>query len=170
MNCEEVHRCADAFHDSELDAKVTLEIRDHLAECETCRWTLERERMVDRQITESLRAGARTEAMWAKQEMVISEAFGRRAGASLKDPTSSLAGPTAAAVWWRELLWPSPKLYAGAVVCWAFMLLAQGQLGDSRVKQDPETLPPSPLAMMAVMEQREALAQLLGFDAEEDQG
>jgi hypothetical protein len=50
------------------------------------------------------------------------------------------------------------------------MLLAQGQLEDSPVKQDPEALPPSPLAMMAVMEQREALAQLLGFDEEEDHG
>ena len=170
MNCEEVQRCADAFRDSELDTKVTLEIQDHLADCGTCRRELDREGLVDRQIAESLRAGRRTEAMWAEQELLISRLFGRRTGVRLKGPKSSVAGATAAAVWWRELLWPSPRLYVGAIVCWAFMFLVQGQLGDSQARREQVALPPSSLVMMAVMEQREALMQLLGVDEKENDG
>jgi len=170
MNCEETQRCAEAFRDSELDAKVTLEIQDHLAECSSCRQTLEWEGTVDRRIAESLREGPRTEAIWAKQEMLISAAFARRADGELEDEKSPAGGATAAAVWCRELLWPNPKVYIGAVVCWVFMLLAQGQLGDSQPRRDPKASPPSPLVMMAVMEQRQALTQLLGFDEKENKG
>jgi hypothetical protein len=167
MNCEHAQRYADAFHDSELDTQLTLEIEDHLVECSTCRQKYEREGALDRQIAKSLREGERTEAMWTEQERIVAATLAGRADA-LPTGEGRPAAESRGTVWWRELLWPNPKLYAGVVVCWVFMLLAQAQLRQSTPGYDRHPGRPSPLVMMAMMEQRQQLAQLLGPDENEN--
>ncbi len=58
MNCREVRRWLSPYLDSELGQTKTFEISQHLTVCEACRWRFERERLVDREMSERLQAPA----------------------------------------------------------------------------------------------------------------
>jgi len=116
MNCEEVRQLHDAYLDSELDAKTTLEFREHLANCGECARLLAAEAKLDARLMTSLRQGQRTTALWEQIEQRVITA----------DKTDSRACPSPRAPrapeWLSAFLWPHPKAWAGLAAVWLVIL------------------------------------------------
>jgi anti-sigma factor RsiW len=158
MKCDEVQSLADPYLDSELDAKTSLEIQQHLTACPDCARSLAAAQTLDAQISQALRQGPMTEALWKNTERLVAAAARERAGAA--DP---LPEPAAAPSGWRVWLWPSPQFYAGVLAVWVVLL------GLNAVNSDPspgaarKPAPASPETVKALVEQRHELAELLGL-------
>ncbi len=79
------------------------------------------------------------------------------------------AGPAApwplciAWVLWRELIFPSRRLWAGLAAAWVVLLLLNLPGGDKPPRMLAETLPPDREIQALLREQREMFVQLVGF-------
>lgn len=72
MRCHEVRNLFGPYVDSELDAKTSFEIEQHLESCADCARVFKAERDLDGRIFSALRRGEKTEGIWAKLEAQIS--------------------------------------------------------------------------------------------------
>jgi anti-sigma factor RsiW len=71
MKCDEVRRSLEAYFDSELDAKTSLEVEHHLGSCAECAGLFEAEKKFSQRISSALRKGERTPALWTAVESSI---------------------------------------------------------------------------------------------------
>ena len=71
MRCHEARNLIAPYLDSELDAKTTLEIEQHLEACSDCARVFEAEASVDERIFKTFRQGQRTTPLWEKIESQI---------------------------------------------------------------------------------------------------
>ncbi|MCX6928794.1 MAG: zf-HC2 domain-containing protein [Verrucomicrobia bacterium] len=74
MRCDEVRTMQGPYLDSELDAKTTLEIEQHLAGCSACAHLFAHEQKLQAQLTASLNRGSRTVALWTQIEREVANA------------------------------------------------------------------------------------------------
>jgi anti-sigma factor RsiW len=74
MRCDEVQPLQGAYLDSELDARTTLEIQQHLKSCAECADLFGEERELEACITAGLRQGERTGELWARIERSVAAA------------------------------------------------------------------------------------------------
>ena len=65
MRCHETRALGSAYRDSELDAKTSFEIEQHLGQCRACARHFEAERRVDERIDSALRPHSRDEILWS---------------------------------------------------------------------------------------------------------
>jgi hypothetical protein len=64
---------------------------------------------------------------------------------------------------WRELIWPSRRIWAGLAVVWLVLLAANFSMRDhSKIKT--ANSPPSPEVIMAFRQQQQLLSELIGPD------
>lgn len=100
MRCHEVRSLGSAFADSELDAKTSFEIEQHLQNCASCARHLDTERRLDERIDAVLRHGAKDEVLWKRIEAGLRE------------------GPPAAAKsrWWKPALLAAAACLMAAAV------------------------------------------------------
>ncbi|MBI2948189.1 MAG: zf-HC2 domain-containing protein [Verrucomicrobia bacterium] len=68
MRCHEVRNLFGPYLDSELDAKTSFEIEQHLESCVDCARVFKAERELDAHIFSVLRRGKKTEGVWRKLE------------------------------------------------------------------------------------------------------
>lgn len=157
MKCDEVRQLYEAYFDSELDAKTTLEIQQHLAVCPDCARVSAAETKLATQINSRLKDGARSAALWAQIEQQVAAAH--------KVDTQPRLGAEAVlrSAWWRELLWPNPQAWAGLAALWVMMLVI------SLFAHEPATVAgaqkvtqPSPQLRQMLREQKQMLAELGG--------
>lgn len=71
MRCHEVRRFIGPYLDSELDAKTSLEIEQHLESCGECARVFEAEEKLDARIFTALRRGEKTLGLWETAEKRI---------------------------------------------------------------------------------------------------
>lgn len=116
MKCEEFRSLHGAYLDSELDARTTLEIQQHLTACPDCARSFAAEAKLEAQVATGLKRGERTAALWEQIEQRVAAAA---AAESRRRPAIqvSLRMP-----WWRELLWPSPQAWACLAATWVVLL------------------------------------------------
>jgi anti-sigma factor RsiW len=74
MKCNEVQTMQGLYLDSELDAKTTLKIEQHLAGCPACARLFAQEQKLEARITAGLNRGSRTAALWAQIEREVTVA------------------------------------------------------------------------------------------------
>jgi anti-sigma factor RsiW len=74
MKCNEVQTMQGPYLDSELDAKTTLEIEQHLTGCPACARLFALEQKLEARITAGLNRGSRTAALWAQIERKVADA------------------------------------------------------------------------------------------------
>ena len=94
MKCNEVQTMQGPYLDSELDAKTTLEIEQHLAACPACARLFAQEQKLEARITAGLNRGSRTAALWAQIEREVADA-------------SSSSRPRPAALVQQQVGWPA---------------------------------------------------------------
>ncbi len=160
MNCQEIRSLSGPYLDSELDAKTSLEIQDHLATCAACAQVFAAEEKLNAQLTARLRSGEATPDLWkTAEERVRAAAAANSASAR---PRPARFTPTVES-WWRAWLWPSPQFYAGLAAVWAVMLTVHWLDADDAATASRRSLPPSPETERVLVEQRRELAEMLGF-------
>ena len=71
MKCDEVKSMQGAYLDSELDAKTTLEIAEHLRGCRECVRVFAEEQRAEARLKASLNRGPRTAALWERIERSV---------------------------------------------------------------------------------------------------
>ena len=71
MKCPEARKLLAAHLDSELDARTSLEIEEHLKACDECAGLFAAERKFDQRLSGALKAGSRTEGLWENVEAAI---------------------------------------------------------------------------------------------------
>lgn len=74
MKCAEVRKLAQLYLDSELDAKTSLEVEQHLELCAECAGLFEAEEKFDERLGKALGKGERTVALWKAIEARIEPA------------------------------------------------------------------------------------------------
>lgn len=74
MKCHEVQTMQCPYLDSELDARTTLEIEQHLAACPACAHLFAQEQKLEARITAGLNRGSKTAALWAQIEREVADA------------------------------------------------------------------------------------------------
>lgn len=165
MKCDEVQQLHDAYLDSELDAKTTLEIHQHVATCGECARLLTAEAKLDARLMASLRQGQRTTALWEKIE--------RRVVAMAQSDTRTRP-PTLASrpLGWLStinsqlstLLWPHPKAWAGLAAVWFVILAANFATRETApVLEARRVTTPSPDTLRLLKQQERLLAELSGW-------
>lgn len=68
MKCSEARKLLEPYLDSELDAKNSLEVEQHLGLCTECAGLFDAEKNFGDRISSALRKGDRTPALWAAVE------------------------------------------------------------------------------------------------------
>jgi anti-sigma factor RsiW len=122
MNCDEFRSLHDAYLDSELDAKTTLEIQQHVATCAECARLFATEAKLEARLMAGLRQGQRTAPLWEQVEQQVAAAakfaaaprplpLAPRPSGWLSTLNSQLS----------TLLWPHPKAWAGLAAVWVLI-------------------------------------------------
>ncbi len=157
MKCDDVQRLCDSYLDSELDAKTTMEIQQHLLACADCARAFATDTKLDAQVMTGLKRGQRTAELWDQIEAQVTNA------AQPVTRASRSASTYRPAVWWRELLWPSPKAWAGLAAVWAAILAIHFASPEpTPTFAASHVTPPSPQMRQILKEQKQMLAELGG--------
>ena len=156
MKCNEVQTMQGPYLDSELDAKTTLEIEQHLASCPACARLFAQEQKLEARITTGLNRGSRTAALWAQIEREVAAAApasSRRAPALVPQRVgwSALLGALGIQIraGWRTSRWA----WTGLAAVWAVILVL------NLAEREPEAPLMSGQEMPSASEMRLALEQ-----------
>ncbi|MHB1305584.1 MAG: anti-sigma factor family protein [Limisphaerales bacterium] len=162
MNCQEIRALLDAYLDSELEVKTSLEIQQHLKACAPCaRWFEAEQKSVSR-LDHALRHGESTPAVWARAEQLVRDATTTPHRDVVEPGTRSKLAPVGEP-WWRAWLWPSPQFYAGLAAVWAVMLTFHWLTLNEPSHRARAVASPSPEVRRALAEQRRELVEMLGL-------
>jgi len=109
MKCQEIHKLIGPYLDSELDAKTSFDIEQHLQTCDDCALLVEAERRRGERIISVLRHGEKTPELWRQLEtLVAAPTFWQRLRRRPRFAVVSLAVAMAALallgsvwIWWR---------------------------------------------------------------------
>ena len=157
MKCTDLPPLQGAYLDSELDAKTTLEIQQHLAACPDCARVVAAETKLATQIDSRLKDGSRTAALWAQIEQQVAAAH--KVNSEPRLGAEAVLRPA----WWRELLWPNPQAWAGLAALWVVMLAISLFANEpATVAEAQKVTPPSPQLRQMLREQKQMLAELGG--------
>lgn len=74
MNCDELQPLQGPYLDSELDARTSLEIEQHLKACAHCARVFAEQQTLDGQLKAGLNHGQRTAALWDRIERSVAAA------------------------------------------------------------------------------------------------
>ena len=155
MSCHEIPSLTGPYLDSELDAKTSLAIQQHLATCPGCARRFAAEQEFTTRLTTSLRRGEPTPELWQGIEERV------RAAAARKDRVRA-GREQRAEPWWRAWLWPSPRFYAGVAALWIVMLTVHFGFLREPTQVQAANNPPSSIVQSALAQQRRELAEMLG--------
>jgi anti-sigma factor RsiW len=107
MRCDELRPLHGLYLDSELDARTTLEIEQHLKSCPECARLFAAEQKLEARIKAGLNQGSRTATLWERIEGAVSagapSAVLTRVSASVSEPAG-----------WQTVLWAlGQQVHAG---------------------------------------------------------
>ena len=130
MKCDEVQTLHGPYLDSELDARTSLEIEQHLKACPECARLFAEEEKLEARIKAGLKQGPRTPALWAQIEREVAAAA---SSASRSRPPAQVSQPVGwpavlGALWaqlragWQASRWA----WAGLAAAWAVILVLNG--------------------------------------------
>jgi anti-sigma factor RsiW len=126
MKCEEVQSLQGPYLDSELDARTTLEIAQHLKSCPDCVCLFAEEQELEERLRGGLHRGSRTTVLWEQIECSVVSAARSAARSRLPTRVSQSTG-------WQAFLSTlgdqlqarlrrSPWAWAGLAVVWVVIL------------------------------------------------
>jgi anti-sigma factor RsiW len=170
MKCDEVQTLHGPYLDSELDARTSLEIEQHLKACPECARFFAEEEKLEVRIKAGLRQGPRTPALWAQIEKGVAAAA---TSASLPRPPARVSQPAGwpavlGALWtqlragWQASRWA----WTGLAAAWAVILVLNGAAREPHAPVVAgRQLPPVAEVRFAV-EQKHLLMADLAFTTE----
>jgi anti-sigma factor RsiW len=169
MKCNEVQTMQGPYLDSELDAKTTLEIEQHLTACPACASLFAQEQKLEARITAGLNRGSRTATLWAQIERGVA------AAASAPSPRPPALAPQRAE--WSALLgalgaqiragWQTSRwAWTGLAAVWAVILVLNLAAREPEAPLVAGQEVPSASAMRLALEQKYLLMSELALTPE----
>ena len=157
MRCDEARPLQWAYLDSELDARTTLEIEQHLKECAECRRLFTEEAEEEARIRHGLNRGEKTPALWEQIERSVT-------AAPLPASAARTLPGTGQSIGWRDILgglgeqvqagWRRSRwVWSGMAAAWVAILSL------NLAARGPERPPATAKRMPAAAEVRLALEQ-----------
>jgi anti-sigma factor RsiW len=170
MKCDEVQTLHGPYLDSELDARTTLEIEQHLKACPACARLFAEGEKLEALTKAGLKRGPRTPALWAQIEREVAAAA---SSASRPRPPARVSQPegwpAVLGALWTQLRaggQASRWVWTGLAAAWAVILVLNG---TAREPDAPivagKQLPPAAEVRFAV-EQKHLLMADLAFATE----
>lgn len=170
MKCDEIQALQGAYLDSELDARTSLEIAQHLKSCPECARLFAEEQKFELWVGSSLKQGSRSAGLWERTEEVVRAA----AAASRAEPVfSPQARSEAGLPLGRVLRQALDRLTGGGrgawtalAAIWIFILilnLASRENASFSIARQPA---PSPSEMRFALKQKQLLMTELAVAAE----
>jgi anti-sigma factor RsiW len=161
MRCEEVQSLQGPYLDSELDARTTLEIAQHLKSCPDCVRLFTEEQELEEQLKGGLNRGSRTPALWGQIEGSVVSAARSAARSGLPIRGSQSAG-------WQALLSAlgeqlqarlrrSPWAWAGLAVAWVVILALNFTAREPDARLEARQTVPSLTEMRFAWRQKQLL-------------
>lgn len=166
MNCREVELLLGAYLDSELDARASQKVRQHLDQCPKCCQQYQQEQQSDAVLRKLLAPSAKDASFWEKEHRFILSGW--------QHPSTAQAPsrPVASASWFeiiRGLLWPSPKYYVALASIWIFLIILPWRLVESGGPHFVKAAPVSPEIQSLLTRQRQQFMELLSTMEPENQ-
>jgi anti-sigma factor RsiW len=160
MKCDELQPLQGPYLDSELDARTSLEIEQHLESCPNCTRVFAEEQQFAVRLKAGLNHGQRTAALWDQIERSVSAAS--RPGQSPSEvPSAGRQGLLAALGTQLQAGWQrSPWAWAGLSAAWAVILA----LNFTARESEPPLVAGKPLPPAAEMRIAAKQRQLLMTD------
>jgi anti-sigma factor RsiW len=125
MKCDEVLVLQSAYLDSELDAKTSVELTEHLKACAECRRAFAEEERFEGALREALQSGEKTERLWHGFECRIRSEAADRATQALPRDRGAKQQPLGMQL--RECLKPlwgrASWAWTGLAAAWAVIFL-----------------------------------------------
>ena len=165
MKCDEARPLLGAYLDSELDARTTLEIDQHLKSCAECADLFKKGAAEEARLRQGLNRGQKTPAIWDQIERSVVTAASRTS----REPACAGAthpvgwpGPLAALgeqvqAGWKHSRWVWSGLAASWVLILALNLSARGTEAPATASN---RLPPAAEVRLALQQKRLLTADL----------
>jgi anti-sigma factor RsiW len=170
MKCEEVQTLHGPYLDSELDAKSSLEVEQHLKTCPDCARFFAEAEELNARLMAGLNQGPRTAALWAQIESSVvtagSSASRSRTTARTSQPVGwpAMLGALGAQLraGWQASRWAWTGLAAVWMVILSLNLTAREPKAPPVARQEV----PSPSEMRLALKQKHLLMAELAFTSE----
>ena len=169
MTCEEVRLLHGCYLDSELDARTTAEMEQHLKSCPDCACLFAEEQKLEARLKAGLNQGSQTSALWDRIERSVAGAPSAAGHRVLVRVSPAGGGNLVLSALFGRIragLRRSPRAWAGLAAAWALILLLD------LTAREPGTTPlagqrvPSASEMRFAWEQKQLLMADLAFAME----
>ena len=170
MKCDEFQTLYGPYLDSELDARTSLEIEQHLKACAECARLFAEEEKLEARIKAGLKQGARTPALWAQIERGVaaaaSSATRPRSLERISRPVgwAAVLGILAAQLrtGWQTARWA----WAGLAATWVAILVLNSAAREPNSPLVAGQDLPSASEMLVALKQKDLLMAELAFSSE----
>jgi anti-sigma factor RsiW len=160
MKCNEVQTMQGPYLDSELDAKTTLEIEQHLTACPACARLFAQEQKLEARMTAGLNRGSRTAGLWAQieREVTVAASASRpQPPALVPQPAGWLAVLSALSAQLRARCQSSRWAWTGLAAVWAVILVLDFSAREPETNAFAKQGAPSVAEIRLARKQRERL-------------
>jgi anti-sigma factor RsiW len=169
MKCDQVQTLHGPYLDSELDARTSLEIQQHLATCPACAHLFAEQEKLEARITAGLNRGPRTVALWEQieREVVVASSAPRlRSRAHDSDPVGCQGVLEILSARLRSGWQASRWAWGGLAAVWMVILALNfaGRESDTTLVTRREV--PSASEMRLALKQRQLLMADLALASE----
>jgi anti-sigma factor RsiW len=154
MKCDEVQTLHGPYLDSELDAKTSLEVEQHLATCPACARLFAEEEKLEARMMAGLNRGPRTPALWALIEGEVA------AAAHVSQPVG-WQGVQLQAGWQ-----PTRRVWAGLAGVWVVILTLNFAASQSDAPLVAGQEVPSASEMRLALREKQLLTAELAITSE----
>lgn len=165
MKCDEVQTLQAPYLDSELDARTTVELQQHLKSCPECARLFDEQEKLDARVMLGLSQGQTTAALWEQIERAVAAAASSAArpqAAPRLAQCGACRGFLSVMVNQLQAGWRrSPGAWAGLAAAWLVVLVLNfaAREPEPRVVAGKQ-LPPAAEVRLAVKQKRLLLAEL----------
>ena len=163
MTCEEVRLLQSPYLDSELDAKTTAEIQQHLKSCPGCACLFAEEQKREAQVKAGLNQGTRTRALWEQIERSLA---GSRAPVRVPQRAPWQALLSAIREQLEGALRRAPAAWAGLALAWGVILVLDLTAREPNARLVTAQGVPSASEMRFAWKQKQLLMAELAFAPE----
>jgi anti-sigma factor RsiW len=170
MKCDEVQTLHGPYLDSELDARTSLQIEQHLKACPGCARLLAKEEKLEVRIKAGLKQGPKTPALWAQIERRVAAVASSGPRSRPPADVSQPAGwPAVLGAFWAQLRagWQASRwAWAGLAAAWAVILVLNGTAREPDAPVVAGTEMPPVAEVRFAVEQKHLLMADLAFPTE----
>jgi len=170
MKCDEAQLMYGPYLDSELDARITLEMEQHLKSCAECARFFAEEQRFEAWVNRSLTRGVRSPLVWQQLEQAVVKAA---AAGTVSSPESCVMQADGWRTRFKALVGQlqtvcrqAPRTWGAMAAAWVIILVLNLGARDSDLSPVARAEPPSVSQMRFAFKQKQWLLAQLAMPSE----